>query len=86
MKSQEIWYSDSCPQQKIAPLLGLGFWSRSGLFLGLGATRNLRTRKIVPLFRLGFGLGFVLGLRWGGGGGGGGQFSSGVIVLEPGNS
>ena len=81
MKGQEIWYSDSCPQQKIAPLLGLGFWSRSGLFLGLGATRNLRTRKIVPLFRLGFGFG-----SFGGCGGGGGQFSSGVIVLEPGNS
>ena len=29
-------YPDNCPLRKIAPQLGLGFWSRLGLVLGLG--------------------------------------------------
>ena len=48
--------------KRIAPWLGLGFVSRSGLVLGLGATRQLPPRKVAPRLGLGFGLGLVLGL------------------------
>ena len=52
----------SPPPRKIVPRLGLGFRSRSGLVLGMGATRQLPPRKIVTRLGFGFGLGLVLGL------------------------
>ena len=55
--------------------LGLGFGARSGLVLGLGATRQLPPRKIARRLGLGFGLGLVLGL-----GGGGGGARPGILV------
>ena len=39
-------HPDNCPPRKIAPRLGLRFGSKSGLVLGLGATRQLSPRKI----------------------------------------
>ena len=51
------------PPRKIAPRLGFGFWSRLGLVLGLGETRQLSPRKIVPQLWLRFGLGLFLGLE-----------------------
>ena len=48
--------------RKIVAQLGLGFGSRSGIVLGLGTTRQLHLKKIVPRVGLGFGLGLVLGL------------------------
>ena len=68
----------SPPPRKIVPRLGLGFRSRSGLVLGMGATRQLPPRKIVTRLGFGFGLGLVLGLGavfLGGGGGRGGGCS-----------
>ena len=65
-------HPDNCPPRKIAPRLGLRFGSKSGLVLGLGATRQLSPRKIAPpRLGLGFGLGLVLGL--------GGNFSWGQL-------
>ena len=52
----------SPPPRKIVPRLGLGFRSRSGLVLGMGATRQLPPTKIVTRLGFGFGLGLVLGL------------------------
>ena len=50
------------PPRKIAPRLRLGFGSRLGLVLGLGATKLLSPRKIGTWLGLGFGLWLVLGL------------------------
>ena len=64
-------YPDNCPPRKNASRLGLGFWSRLRLVLGLrgggagggGAeTRQLSPKKIVPQLGLWFGLDLVLGL------------------------
>ena len=49
---------------QLPPRLGLGFLSRSGLVLGLGATRQLPPKKIASRLGLEFGLGLVLEL-WG---------------------
>ena len=46
----------------LSPRLGMGFGSSLGLVLGLAATRQLPSRKIVPRLGLRFGLGLVLGL------------------------
>ena len=63
------WHLDNCPPRKIAPQLGLRFWSRLGLVLGLGATRQLPQKKIVSWLGLGFGfwVSFGIGgnLLWG---------------------
>ena len=48
--------------RKITPWLGLGFWSRLGLVLGLGATRQLLWRKFALWLGSGFGLGLVFGV------------------------
>ena len=74
-------YPDNCPPRKNASRLGLGFWSRLRLVLGLRGGRGRgRKQTIVPeenstsvrvmvWTRLSFGVGW--------------QFSSGTIVLEP---
>ena len=53
---------DNCSLRKTGSLLGLEFGSRSGLVLGLGATRPLPLKKIVPRLELRFELRLVLGL------------------------
>ena len=49
--------------KRIAPWLGLGFVSRSGLVLGLGATRQLPPRKVAPpvMVRVWLGVSFGVG-------------------------
>lgn len=54
--------SGQLPPEEIDPRLGLGFGLRSGLVLGLGATRQLPPKKIASRLWLEFGLGLVLEL------------------------
>ena len=66
--------SGQLPPRKIVPRLGLGFGSRLRLVLGLGATRQLPTKKIAPTpVRVRVSVMVSFGVR--------GQFSSGEIVL-----
>ena len=55
-------YPENCPPKENSPRLGIGFGSKSGLVLGLGATRQLPPKKIVSRLGLGLSLGLVLGL------------------------
>ena len=55
--------SGQLPPRKIAPRLGLGFGSRSGLVLVLGDNPTITPKKNCAQVRLEFGLGLVLG--WG---------------------
>ena len=56
-------YPDNCPPRKIAPRLGLGLGSRSGIVLGLDGNETIAPEKnCPPQLGLGFGLGLVLEL------------------------
>ena len=52
--------SRQLPPKENCPRLGLGFWARLGLVLGLGGNNTIALEKNCPLLRLGFGLGLVL--------------------------
>ena len=57
-----IMVSGQLPLRKIAPRLGVGFGSKLGLVLGLGATRQLPRGKLPPVrdngwVRISFGVG-----------------------------
>ena len=58
-----IMVSGQLPLRKIAPRLGVGFGSKLGLVLGLGATRQLPRGKLPPRLGLGVELGLVLSLQ-----------------------
>ena len=68
-------YPDNCPPRKIAPRLGLGLGSRSGLVLGLDGNETIAPEKNCPEVRVRVWLRVSFGV--------GGQFSSGTMVLEP---
>ena len=68
-------YPDNCPQKKIAPRLGLGLGSRSGLVLGLDGNETIAAEKNCPPVRVRVWLRVSFGV--------GGQFSSGTMILEP---
>ena len=55
-------YPDNWPPRKTIPQSGLGFGSRLGLVLGLGATVQMPPSKIDPWLGLGVRLGSVLAL------------------------
>ena len=57
--------SGQLPSKENPPGLGLGFGPKSGLVLGLGATRQLPPKEIVPRLGLALSLGLILGLGGG---------------------
>ena len=63
------------PPRKIAPRLGLEFWSRLGLVLGLGGNQTIALEKNWPLVRVRVWVWVSFGVER--------QFSLEAIVLEP---
>ena len=55
--------SGQLPPEENFPLLGLEFWSRLELVLGLGGNQTIAPKKSVPWLGLGFWLGLVLALE-----------------------
>ena len=74
-------YPDNCPPRKNASRLGLGFWSRLRLVLGLrggrggGGDQTIFPEENCPAVRVRVWTRLSFGVGW--------QFSSGTIVLEP---
>ena len=61
-------YPDNCPPSKIAPQLGLGFWSRLGLVLGLGGSnQTIAPEENCTLVRVKVWVKVSFGVRGGGG-------------------